>query len=143
MTKFILTVTIAAAALAAGLCFDMPASRASYGDAPWCLVKSGGEDSYWDCEFKTFQECLQARATKAAGSGGRSSADHDLDQSIRFAGAGSLSAFETTEVQQWETVGVREAIQNVGNVVSWHSLDSANGRGIVARQEIISKANSI
>jgi len=56
MTKFILTVTIAAAALAAGLCFDMPASRASYGDAPWCLVKSGGEDSYWDCEFKTFQE---------------------------------------------------------------------------------------
>jgi len=62
MTKFILTVTIAAAALAAGLCFDMPASRASYGDAPWCLVKSGGEDSYWDCEFKTFQECLQARA---------------------------------------------------------------------------------
>ena len=62
MTKFILTVTIAAAALAAGLCFDMPASRASYRDAPWCLVKSGGEDSYWDCEFKTFQECLQARA---------------------------------------------------------------------------------
>ncbi len=56
MTKFILTVTIAAAALAAGLCFDMPVSRASYGDAPWCLVKSGGEDSYWDCEFKTFQE---------------------------------------------------------------------------------------
>jgi len=56
MTKFILTVTIAAAALAAGLCFDMPASRASYRDAPWCLVKSGGEDSYWDCEFKTFQE---------------------------------------------------------------------------------------
>ena len=62
MTKFILTVTIAAAALAAGLCFDMPASRASYGDAPWCLVKSGGEASYWDCEFKTFQECLQTRA---------------------------------------------------------------------------------
>ena len=62
MTKFILTVTIAAAALAAGLCFDMPASRASYGDAPWCLVKSGGEDSYWDCEFKTFQEWLRARA---------------------------------------------------------------------------------
>ena len=62
MTECILTVTIAAATLAAGLCFDMPASRASYGDAPWCLVKSGGEDSYWDCEFKTFQECVQARA---------------------------------------------------------------------------------
>jgi len=67
MTKFILTVTIAAAALAAGLCFDMPASRASYGDAPWCLVKSGGEDSYWDCEFKPSRSaCRRAPASAFA-----------------------------------------------------------------------------
>ena len=31
MTKFILTVTIAAAALAAGLCFDMPAAASEMG----------------------------------------------------------------------------------------------------------------
>ena len=52
---------IGAAALTAGLCFEIPASRASYGDAPWCLVKTGGDSSYSDCEFQTFQECLQAR----------------------------------------------------------------------------------
>ena len=61
MTERIVTVTVWAAALTAGLCFEIPTSRASYGDAPWCLVKTGGDSSYSDCEFQTFQECLQAR----------------------------------------------------------------------------------
>jgi uncharacterized protein DUF3551 len=61
MAERIITVTVWVAALTAGLCFEIPASRASYGDAPWCLVKSGGDNSYGDCQFKTFQECLQAR----------------------------------------------------------------------------------
>jgi hypothetical protein len=66
MTEFALTVTIVAAAPAAGLCFDMPVSRASYGDAPWCLVKSGGEDSYWDCEFKTPSRSASRRVPVSA-----------------------------------------------------------------------------
>ena len=41
------------------------------------------------------------------------------------------------------TVGIVRAIQHVGNVASPHSLDSANVRGIVARQDTMSKANSI
>jgi hypothetical protein len=52
--------TIAIAAFAAGMCFDSPAGRAAYGEAPWCFVK-GGEDAYWDCQYQSFQECLQAR----------------------------------------------------------------------------------
>jgi hypothetical protein len=60
MTKPIMTPTLAAAALAVGLCCDMTAAKASYDNAPWCLVR-GGDDAYWDCEFRTFQDCLQAR----------------------------------------------------------------------------------
>jgi hypothetical protein len=55
------TLPIAAVVLAAGLCCGAPASRASYGDAPWCLIKSGGEDTSMDCEFKTFADCARAR----------------------------------------------------------------------------------
>ena len=60
MTKIILTLTIAATAFIAVLCFDAPAGLAAYGDSPWCLVR-GGEDAYWDCQYQSFQECLQAR----------------------------------------------------------------------------------
>jgi hypothetical protein len=51
---------IAITALAAAMCFDIPASRAAYGDAPWCLIKSG-ENTYWDCQYQSFQACLQER----------------------------------------------------------------------------------
>jgi hypothetical protein len=61
MANSVTTLAIAAAALAAGLCFDMTSGEASYGDAPWCLVKTG-DDAYWDCEYQNFQECLQARS---------------------------------------------------------------------------------
>jgi hypothetical protein len=52
----IMRLTIAAAALAAAMCSDIPASRA-FGDAPWCSVKSGGDSVYWDCEYRTFEAC--------------------------------------------------------------------------------------
>jgi hypothetical protein len=60
MTRPIMTVTLAAAALATGLCCDTTAVKASYGNAPWCLVK-GGDDAATDCEFNTFEACVQAR----------------------------------------------------------------------------------
>jgi hypothetical protein len=37
-------------------------------------------------------------AVQGAGSGGRSSADHDLDQSIRFAGAGAVNIAKLLEL---------------------------------------------
>jgi len=60
MTKPMMTLTLAAAALGVGLCCDMTAAKASYDNAPWCLVR-GGDNAYWDCDFRTFQDCLQAR----------------------------------------------------------------------------------
>jgi hypothetical protein len=53
--------TIAIAAFAAAMCSNSPVSRAAYGEAPWCFVK-GGEDAYWDCQYQSFQECLQVRS---------------------------------------------------------------------------------
>jgi hypothetical protein len=60
MANRMMTLTIAAAAFAAGLCLDAPAAWAAYGDSPWCFVR-GGEDAYWDCQYQSFQACLQAR----------------------------------------------------------------------------------
>jgi hypothetical protein len=60
MAKPIMTLTIMAAVLTAGLCFGATASEAAYGDSPWCFVR-GGEDAYWDCQYQTFQACLQVR----------------------------------------------------------------------------------
>jgi hypothetical protein len=60
MANRMMTLTIAAGVLVAGLCFDATAGQAAYGDSPWCLVKTG-DDAYWDCQYQTFQECLQAR----------------------------------------------------------------------------------
>jgi Protein of unknown function (DUF3551) len=57
MVKIIMRLMFAAAALAAALCFDIPASRA-FGDAPWCAVKNlGRNDVYWDCQYRTFEAC--------------------------------------------------------------------------------------
>jgi hypothetical protein len=49
---------IAAVGLAAGLMFGVPAARAS-GDAPWCaVVNLGMGDVYWDCRYRTVEECV-------------------------------------------------------------------------------------
>jgi hypothetical protein len=54
--KTMMRLVIAAAALAAPMCFDVPASRA-FGDAPWCAVKNLGSDVSWDCEYRSVEEC--------------------------------------------------------------------------------------
>jgi hypothetical protein len=47
---------IAAAAFAAALCCNAPASYA-FGDAPWCAVKNFGSDVVWDCQYRSVAEC--------------------------------------------------------------------------------------
>ena len=61
MIDRIVRLMIATAAVVAGTCFDGTVSQASYGDAPWCLVKTG-DDAYWSCQYRTSQECLAAIA---------------------------------------------------------------------------------
>ncbi len=44
--------------VAAALFFDAPASRAYYGDGPWCAVASmGNGNAVWDCQYRTVEEC--------------------------------------------------------------------------------------
>jgi hypothetical protein len=57
--KIVVKLSMAACAVTAALCFDVPVSRASFGDAPWCVVKLG-DDAYWDCEYRSSQDCVQA-----------------------------------------------------------------------------------
>lgn len=47
------------AAASVTLCFDALPSRAgTYGDAPWCAVRSlGTGDMEWDCEYASAAEC--------------------------------------------------------------------------------------
>jgi hypothetical protein len=49
--------TFGVAALAAVMCFGTSASRA-FGDAPWCAVINLGRDAYWDCQYRTVEECV-------------------------------------------------------------------------------------
>ncbi len=58
MLKNALRLLLAGAAFAAATCFEVPASYA-YGDAPWCAVISlGTGEVYWDCEYRTIEECV-------------------------------------------------------------------------------------
>ena len=62
--KIILRLAAITAALSAGLCVAAPASRAStYGDAPWCVITSGGDEARWNCAYRTAQDCVQALAS--------------------------------------------------------------------------------
>jgi len=59
-TKRILTFIVFAAAVIAGQCCGLRASHAAYGDAPWCFIKTGGDDAYQDCQYDSFQACIAA-----------------------------------------------------------------------------------
>ncbi len=60
MVKPVAMLAIGAAALAAGLCFDVPRGEASYyGDAPWCVM-TFGDDVHWDCHYRAGEECVAA-----------------------------------------------------------------------------------
>jgi Protein of unknown function (DUF3551) len=55
--KTILRLALGAAALAAALGFDVPASHA-FGEAPWCAVMPvGAGDLIWDCEYNSVEAC--------------------------------------------------------------------------------------
>jgi hypothetical protein len=56
--------TFAAAALTAGLCSGVPASRAAAGAEPWCVVTDEGNTH---CNYDSSQECLQAIANGERG----------------------------------------------------------------------------
>jgi hypothetical protein len=50
---------LAAAALAAALCFDVPPSLAYSGNEPWCAVVSVGNGGVVeDCQYRTLEECV-------------------------------------------------------------------------------------
>lgn len=53
---------LAVAAVAAIVCFNVPASQAGmYGNARWCAVTNDGGDSMsWDCEYDTQEDCAPA-----------------------------------------------------------------------------------
>jgi hypothetical protein len=67
VVKTISGLMIAAASFTAGMCFKVPAGRASSGDAPWCVMRFG-DDVYWDCHYRTAQECLASIASGNRGS---------------------------------------------------------------------------
>jgi hypothetical protein len=57
MKTIIPRLMFAAAAAAAALCFDVPASWA-YGNAPWCaVIETGDGDVQWDCQYNSVEEC--------------------------------------------------------------------------------------
>jgi hypothetical protein len=53
LAKLIIGLTAAAAATWLGT-----SSSRAYGDAPWCAVYSVGRDAYWDCQYRTVEECV-------------------------------------------------------------------------------------
>jgi hypothetical protein len=49
---------LAAAALAAATCLDVPAGHASGGNAPWCAIIDYGDGGVsWECNYRSFEEC--------------------------------------------------------------------------------------
>jgi hypothetical protein len=55
--KIIMRLMFTITAIAAALCLDISASKAS-GYAPWCSVVSIGNGTViWDCRYRTVEEC--------------------------------------------------------------------------------------
>jgi Protein of unknown function (DUF3551) len=65
-TRLAIILAIALAALATGLCVQLPGSRAAAGDEPWCIIDDEGNSH---CNYPTSQECLQAIASGAGSRG--------------------------------------------------------------------------
>jgi hypothetical protein len=57
VAKTLTKLTIGIAALAAATWFGTSSSRA-YGDAPWCSVTTIHGDAYWNCQYRTVEECV-------------------------------------------------------------------------------------
>jgi hypothetical protein len=60
MTKAMIRLTTAIAAVATALCLQIFSSHAqNYGDAPWCAVLQIGTGSVtWHCYYRTVEECV-------------------------------------------------------------------------------------
>jgi len=56
MAQALAKLTIGVAALATATWFGTSSSRA-YGDAPWCAVITLSGDVYWNCQYRTVEEC--------------------------------------------------------------------------------------
>src|SRR6516164_5723028 len=56
VAKTLAKLTFSIAALAAATWFGISFSQA-YGDAPWCAVKTLSGDVYWNCQYRTVEEC--------------------------------------------------------------------------------------
>ena len=55
MMRFLLGV----ASLAASVSFGVAPAQAQVGGYPWCAVVSAGRGSvYWDCHYRTVEECV-------------------------------------------------------------------------------------
>jgi hypothetical protein len=57
VAKAFAKLTIGITALAVATWFGTSSSRA-YGDAPWCAVTNLKGDVYWDCQYRTVEECV-------------------------------------------------------------------------------------
>jgi hypothetical protein len=54
----LMRVTLATAAVAAALFFQVPASRAYFGDGPWCaLTDTGFNNIEEDCTYRSIEAC--------------------------------------------------------------------------------------
>jgi hypothetical protein len=58
VAKTLATLTFGIAALAAATWFGT-SSSGSYGDAPWCAVTNLKGVVYWDCQYRTVEECVR------------------------------------------------------------------------------------
>jgi hypothetical protein len=56
MAQALAKLTIGVAALATATLFGTSSSRA-YGNAPWCAVIPLSGDVYWNCQYRTVEEC--------------------------------------------------------------------------------------
>jgi len=57
MAKALAKFTFGIAALTAATCFGTSSSQAQ-GNAPWCAVTNIYGDVYWDCQYRTLEECV-------------------------------------------------------------------------------------
>jgi hypothetical protein len=58
MTTTTTRLLLAGAAMAAAVCLKPPAAHA-FGNAPWCaMIELGNDDTYWDCQYRTVEECI-------------------------------------------------------------------------------------
>jgi hypothetical protein len=56
VAKTLAKLTVGVAALATATWFGTSTGRA-YGDAPWCAVIPLSGDVYWNCQYRSVEEC--------------------------------------------------------------------------------------